>query len=127
MWVGRNAKDLERQRGKFLAGLGQTNGELSLVTADYVATADAGSGFDWSAISGIVGDITQTYLSVEQMRMLQETNAARLAQGLPPVSASQLAPTANVGVAPGTQTMLYIIVGILAAAFVLPALLKGRR
>lgn len=68
-----------------------------------------------------------TLAMADAQRQLLKVQIQRASQGLPPLNTSQYGVGANVnlGVSSDTQRMLLIGAGILAAAFVLPKLLKG--
>lgn len=93
-------------------------------------TAPAGSGFNWNNLLTSVKDI---YLAKEQadlQRDLYQINVQRAQQGLAPISASQVAPQVNVGVAPDTQRTVMIVglgaAAILAGAYAFGVIGKGR-
>lgn len=127
-----------------IAGLGQSDAlqQLSLdpslvsaPTVDVSDAADAGatstSITDW--IGNIVKGVSTLYMTKKQADIQQQvvnTQLARAAAGLPPLSQSLAnlgVPQVNVGLQGSTGTMLLVGAGIVAAIFVLPKLLGGRR
>lgn len=85
------------------------------------ATATDTDSFDWSQVPSWLTQIQTIYNS----QKLAEINFQRAAAGLPPLSASQYAPTVNLGIgmSPDTQKMLlYGAIGL--GAFLL---LKAKR
>lgn len=130
MWMGYVGQrtDLDRRWSKSV--LGQWDVDYNADVASSGAMP-AEAGFDWSGVGTMVGDLAKVYLSVEQMRFIQEENQRRLAAGQPLLSQTEIAaiqPQAgvSVGVAPQTQTMLYVAIAVIAAVILLPALMKKR-
>lgn len=86
-------------------------------------------------IANAVGAATTAYLGVQQVKDAQtifQTNLSRAQQGLPmiptnPTTYGLPAPTANIGLAPGTQNVLLIGVGVLAVGLILSGALGGSR
>ncbi len=132
-FLGRGPVRTARAR-RALAGLGFLDtlfsSDIGASSEPVYQTAPAGSGFNWNNLLTSVKDI---YLAKEQadlQRDLYEINVARAQQGLQPISASQVAPQVNVGVAPDTQrTMMVVGLGaaaILAGAYAFGVIGKGR-
>ncbi len=69
-------------------------------------------------------NLAEGALTVDQQQKLNNLNIQRAAQGLPAIDASQYASGVQVGLASSTQNTLLIGVGILAAAIIIPKLLK---
>lgn len=66
------------------------------------------------------------YFQLKSQSNLMTINIKRAEQGLPPIDSSALAPTVNVGVSSGVQTMGYVAIGGLML-FGLIAMLKRKR
>ena len=63
--------------------------------------------------------------SIYQQKQLMDVNAQRAAQGLPPIDASALAPTVNVGLPPAQMQQIMMLGG--AALLVLFLATRGKR
>lgn len=68
----------------------------------------------------------QIYTSYDLQSKMLDVNLSRAQQGLPPLDLSQYGVGVNVGVAPSTQNMILIGLAIVAGAYILPKLMRGR-
>ncbi len=60
-----------------------------------------------------IGKIGTAYAQYQSQKSLINLNMERAKQGLPPIDAGDVAPQANVGIAPATRNMLYVGIGAL--------------
>jgi hypothetical protein len=67
---------------------------------------------DWlKSITGVAQQVIQVY----NAKQIQDVNAARAAQGLPPIDQSAIAPQVNVALSQDTKTMIIVAgLGLLA-------------
>lgn len=75
----------------------------------------------------VLQNLTQAgtvYLSLQQQKQLNEINLQRAQQGLPPIDASQYQAGVNVGVSNSTQNTVLIVVGVLAAAWIVSSMVR---
>lgn len=68
--------------------------------------------------------LAQGALTIDQQQKLNQLNMQRAAQGLPPIDSAQYASGVQVGLSNSTQNTLLIGAGILAAALIIPRLMK---
>jgi len=101
-------------------------------TDELAPLAPTGTGsFDWASMAreagGVLKDIYVTATQADAQRQIIDLNAERARRGLPPLSAEYVSPQVNVGMSPATRTLVtYGAIG-LAAVYLLPQLMKGRR
>jgi hypothetical protein len=96
------------------------NGNLVSDTGTVSPDTSAASSTPWYAAP--IAAITGVY----QAKQLMDINAQRAAQGLPPVDASALAPTVNVGLPPAQMQQMMLIGGA-ALLILFLATRKGRK
>ena len=74
----------------------------------YSSGGVSSSGTDWKGIiTTATGFVTTAQTAINTQKLI-DLNRTRAAQGLAPISGSQIAPTVNVGVSPEIQKMLMI-------------------
>jgi hypothetical protein len=71
-----------------------------------------------------LGRVIPLILGTAQQAQLLQVQVDRAKKGLPPLNASQYAAGVNVGLAPQTQTFVYVALAAVVGLFVLPRLLK---
>jgi hypothetical protein len=110
-----------------LAGLGQ-----DIYSYEYDAYSDPGAvtqpaitapESDWSTW---LTQAVKIYTEYDLQKEVMDINLARAQQGLPPLDLSRYGAGVQVGVSAQTQTMILMAVGIIAAAMLLPKMLRGR-
>lgn len=69
-------------------------------------------------------DAATVYANYETAQKCLDLNLTRAQQGLPPVDCAAYGTGVQIGVASGTQNMVYIVLAVLAGAYLLPKLLK---
>lgn len=102
------ASDYRRRHGY----LGQTPEEMA---------APEGPRTDWGAA---IIDLARGYAEYDLASSCLDLNLSRANQGLPPVDCGEYGTGVQIGMADTTRNTILIVVGVLAAVYLLPKLLK---
>jgi len=73
-----------------------------------------------------VVDLFKGYAEYETAQKCLDLNLIRAQQGQPPIDCSQYGAGVQVGITPQVQQTVLIAVGVLAAVYLLPRMLRGR-
>ena len=92
-------------------------------------TTDPNSATDWAqSITGFLQNVAPAVLQFKSQQALISANLDRAKQGLPPLDMSSVTPGVNLGLSPGTQTLLmWAGIGALVLGGAYVFLKHGRR
>jgi len=109
------------------ATMRQVNAELDAEGYPNAVQTEAASSFDFNSLLTNLSSIVTTYFAASTQKQLLQTNLQRASQGLPPLNAQAYMPGVNVGLASGTQNMVYIVAAGIGAVILLGVLGSKRK
>jgi hypothetical protein len=114
-----------------LSGLGFWDTMFPSEVSAEAGSPGSTSGFNWNNLLSDAVDLYTAKTQADLTKDLYALNVQRAQQGLQPISASQVSPQMNVGMARDTQNTLMVVAlggaAILGGAYMFGAFGKGRR